>query len=428
MSNSLKNLSSHYIISKLIEILFIYAWIWPSMRLLMIGRKVANSSIEVIVALTPDLIMTIIFIVTYFYLKKKDLSFQWELIDKLFLFFFFSNVIIGFSLGYDVSIGLQIKAFRLTYWPMLFFLVGKIYHTDKRQFEYLLDKIFRWFILFAIIGFIIHFLFQEFNVKMMALAGYIIPSEYFIQRMGPLVWAPIEFGLLMAMGSVFYVYKIYTNHQKIYFLYLGILWTALLLSVSRGAILSFMIALVYMTIQQKNWKQFLLIVLEMLVIYVVISFLFSIEGKKFIMWILSSTIDTLTIQSGNTRAEQWKVAIQKFIERPYGYGFGKSGFIARWYSNIITVPAVTNITDGWYIKTACETGIYGLLSYLIFSVYLFYQLVQNKTKLVLLFSGAFFLLVNAMNVPSNALDYFPFMSIYWLIMGYSTSQKNDVSS
>ena len=81
-------------------------------------------------------------------------------------------------------------------------------------------------------------------------------------------------------------------------------------------------------------------------------------------------------------------------------------------------------TDGWYLKLANETGLIGLSTYfLLIGIYFIFALKklfkENKNISVLVF--AVFIMVNIQNVVCNTLDFYPFIILYWLLIGISAN-------
>jgi hypothetical protein len=105
-------------------------------------------------------------------------------------------------------------------------------------------------------------------------------------------------------------------------------------------------------------------------------------------------------------------------------GLGKSGWIANRFVKETEEETAFSATDGWYLKTANEIGIPGLVLFLVFFIYVGFLLLKesnfsepNLAFFVLILFGQVVLL----NLVSNSLDYFVFNSFIWLSLGIAVS-------
>ncbi|MEO6882915.1 MAG: O-antigen ligase family protein [Bacteroidia bacterium] len=261
--------------------------------------------------------------------------------------------------------------------------------------------------------------------------GYEIPT-YFITRMSSLLLTPVLFGTIMALSCTYYYYKI-SYYEFYWFNYVTfiLLFLCLLLSVSRGALISFLAASAFISVSVVHRKVKLIggLIFTMLIVLVFTSF-YATNSLKLVQWICHSSVETANMQAGVTRVNRWQVSLLDFKNQPQGYGFGKTGAVAyRYFINSPSIPAARYTTDGWYLKTACETGVYGLLSYLILAgTFLFYTLkkvIKNKSPNLIFTLGIFFV-INIQNIASNTLDFYPYIIVYWLIIGFSINERSVV--
>jgi len=125
---------------------------------------------------------------------------------------------------------------------------------------------------------------------------------------------------------------------------------------------------------------------------------------------------------GITRVELWRRSIHDFFQRPYGYGLGHAGATAVRFLKGTSTPAAVYATDGWFLKLACETGIPGLLSYLALAFYYLVLVAKNLSKhkySLYSFVVVLFIMINAQGIVANIYDFYPTISIVWLLLGYS---------
>jgi O-antigen ligase len=106
-------------------------------------------------------------------------------------------------------------------------------------------------------------------------------------------------------------------------------------------------------------------------------------------------------------------------------GIGKAGHVAARFLNENTSNASVYSTDGWFLKTLIETGIWGLLSYLIFACTFFILLIKNivrdRKNRILVFLLTVFIAINLQNMVSNVLDFYLFSYLYWGLIGLTAN-------
>ena len=96
---------------------------------------------------------------------------------------------------------------------------------------------------------------------------------------------------------------------------------------------------------------------------IIVLWLINQQIYDVFFFIASSTAETIMIKKGLSRVDLWLGAFNDFINNPMGYGLGKAGHVAVRFFGKLSNEAATYSTDGWYLKLANETGIWGLFSY-----------------------------------------------------------------
>jgi len=407
-------------------IFFIYICIAPAIRLLLIGGEEMKNFYEFIITTLPDFIL-LFFVLFSFNVWRNGNKFNFHTFDKIVLSFILFNTIYGFILSRNIFISAQ--GFRVTYLPACFYFIGRIF--TLYDFESLCKKIFTWILFFGIIGLVMHFGFRDFEKHLVALSGT-PESAYFIPRIGSLILMPVLFATLMAIACLYYYFKILTEKKYFYFLYIAILWSCIFLSVSRGPIIAFLLGFLFLTFIYREWINSVIV---FGIIIIVSTFWSYILVGSFtpIAWLFSSAADTLAFGEGITRVELWKRSIHDFIQRPWGYGLGHAGVTAKRFLKGTNIPAAVYTSDGWYLKIACETGVLGLLSFLTVCMVFFMKglkiIKENKLSLFT-FIFSIFLLINAQCIVGNTLDFYPYISLYWLLIGFAANsfQNNDTKN
>ncbi len=396
---------------------FIYSCCAPSVRLLLIGGEEMKNGFEFFITALPDfLAFGCLLFALLLMIKNK---FLFSPFDKIILFFILFNSVYGFILSRNIFISAQ--GFRVTYLPVLFYFTGRLLNEKDAEKNFS-DKIFSWFILFGVIGLILHFCFRNFEIHLITLAGR-TQSEYFIPRIGSLVLMPVLFATLMAIACLYFYYQLLTGKKILNYLFIAVLWSCIFLSVSRGPIIAFIAGFLFLTFIFREWKISALVFT--IIIFVSSFWSFLLVGSLTpLAWLFSSAADTLTFGENITRVELWKHSIHDFIQRPWGYGLGHAGVTAIRFLKGATTPAAVYTSDGWFLKIACETGVLGLLSYLFLAGKYFFsgiKIISSTKNSFFVFTFSIFILINAQCVVGNTLDFYPLISLYWLFIGMSAN-------
>ena len=125
------------------------------------------------------------------------------------------------------------------------------------------------------------------------------------------------------------------------------------------------------------------------------------------------------------------MAFEDFTDKPMGHGLGKAGHVARRFFKEGDKSASIHSTDGWYVKVACETGVWGFLSFAIISFIYFIQSIKYLRKnkgSIYLFFFLIFIFVAIQNIGSNVLDFYIFANLYWMLLGFSQNIINNLEN
>jgi len=406
-------------VSGLIMAYFIFCSLFITLRILIFGSDTSVSVVEYIFSSLPEILA--LFVLLYMILKSDLKLFyrQFSLFDKIIALYILTNVVYGTILAHDLK--LSIYGFRLTYLPMVFYFIVRMWHpSEMEKYEKLIRKISMWSLTLAIAGLLIYFIFTDFYDYMMA-KGNFVEMEYFVRRMGSLFWTPVMFASLMTICGLYFYYKALQKGKWIHYLFFGIIWSCLFLTISRGAIISFFFGLVLLAILMKNWRDFVKSILVM----AFVIFCFWMLDKvvtNILAFIFDSAWDTLSMKRGMTRVELWIHAWNDFLNRPMGYGLGMAGHVAARFFGRYSTKAATFSTDGYYLKMLNETGVWGLFSYLILMGTYVVQSVKYLRKHqtdFYLFLFVIILVVAVQNIVSNVNDFYLISSLIWIVIGIS---------
>lgn len=395
---------------------FIFGTLFLTIRLLIMGSEASKTVSQYILAMLPELLVLIImllFIIPHF---QKRIKFKLNQFDWFLMFYILTNVLIGIFVAKDFKLSLY--GIRMTYLPMLFYFISAQFSFSIVQFKFLLDAIFNWLVAVAIIGLILYFGFSDAMITMINKTGA-PPTEYFIVRMTSIFWSPVVFGTFMTCAFLYFFYQSTQNISIINYVCQAIISICVFLSVTRGSMIVLFIGLLILAILSKKWKPFLISLTILIVMFLSVAYYIA-TPSIFIDWILHSASETIGLKAGVTRVDLWIHAFADFKEHPFGRGLGKAGHVAaRFFQKPSNEASVTS-TDGWFLKLANETGVLGLLSYFILSIFLFIASISYIRKYgydFFCFLFVIFLIINVQNLVSNVLDFYLFSYLYWMIIG-----------
>lgn len=405
----------------LIIFFFAFICIFPSFRVLLVGAGEMSGLKATVITALPDIFLGIILLwAGILYIKNP---FKLKLFDYMVIGYIVLNVLIGVILGKDLKIAAY--GFRLTYLPVLFYFVGRLY--SQRDFYHtasLVKRVFYCFFGLGLAGLILYFFFPGFEKSLIEETGY-RQGEYFIPRMTSLVLTPILFATMMAIALLYFYCRILKSIRWVELAVMVVLSTCLFLTVSRGAILAFILIFILLSAVGRKWKPPSAQTIIIGLVILILGLILPVDGNIF-LWIFKSTSQTVTmgqtLETGEhiSRVELWKQSWADLWERPWGYGLGRAGATAVRFLKDTPETAAIYTTDGWYLKTACETGIFGLLSYLVLaSTFLIrgLKLFLTNYNYIFTFIIGMFLMVNIQNLASNVLDFSPYISLFWLLIG-----------
>lgn len=436
---------------QLFVMLFAFQALFILARGLLIGNNAATNIYELIIATAPDFFILVIFSIGLLMFIKNDFkSEKIVFFDVLILIFFVSNILLGIILANNILYSFY--AIRLTYLPMLMYYSIRFYCSSYRYSDYksILDGIFNWYILFAICFLILYLFFPKVDISLVKFVGGEI-NYYIIRRMGGVFFSPVGWGTFMAAAAIYYFVKLNSNFSASNLIVFCLFWFCLILSVSRGAIISFYVGCVLVCFLTKQFKPFLKALLVPLIIFLIYGF-FNPPALSLLGFVSTSSIETMqgtgeenkkivlseadgNLVKGiqNTRVKFWKLSLRDFTRNPMGYGLGKAGHIGNRFFSSPSQRKNASIysTDGWYLKLANETGIWGLITYLVIFIFHLYFILKNSILLkneLFLFSFVLFVMIAIQNVMSNVLDFYSFACFYWLVVALVYNLKQNIEN
>ncbi len=395
---------------------FIFASLFLTIRLLWIGSDASDSAGEFLISMLPELFvfgLTVYFLAWFFQHRESQ---QFHYLDWFIIVYIVSNVVLGTFLAHDLKLSLY--AVRMSYLPMIFFFFTSFSDAGKPELEKLVQWIFGLMIGIAVTGLVLYFCFYDAMIFMIQKTTAEV-AQYFIVRMTSIFWTPVHFATFMSVTMLFFFYRSTKKISWQNLLIQAIIAACVFMSVTRGAMIVLVIGLIMLTCFSRNWKAFLYTLLVMTGAFLLVSFYIS-GPAEFLNWILTSASDTMGLKKGVTRVDLWLDAISSFKDRPFGQGLGKAGHVAARFFDENSTEASVASTDGWFLKLANETGIWGLITYLTISITIFVVSIKHMLKIGFGFYSflfTVFIIVNIQNLVSNILDFYMFSYFYWLLIG-----------
>jgi hypothetical protein len=407
-------------VGKAFVLFVILICISPTLQLLFTHGHAPESVIDFIVVLIPDLAVLSIGIALF--LEKRRQKLELYLPDYTLLGFILINVIWGFIISDNIVTAF--KGFRITYLPIFFYFIARFWQPDRETIAKTLNCSYFTFIILALIGWILWLFFPDLTQLMYDYSGHPV-AIYFIVRMTSFLWTPVLFGTLMAWTGYYYFWKTIRNRTffNVNLILLIVSLSGLIMSVSRGPLLSFLIAILLLIPLFANWKKALMLVGLMVITQSIISFAVMGDLRQQV-WTFKSTASTISMEKDVTRVTRWEYSMKDFLDKPMGYGLGNAGAVA--YEKGDSTNKATLSTDGWYLKLACETGIIGLVSF--FFTALVFLVISWRDRLYSIDVIGFPLLGLALMIlvqsfSSNVFDFYPYIGIFWFITGLSIRNK-----
>ena len=142
---------------------------------------------------------------------------------------------------------------------------------------------------------------------------------------------------------------------------------------------------------------------------------------------MKSSSSTLILEKGVTRVDLWMKAFADFKEHPLGYGLGKAGHVATRFFGKNSSEASVSSTDGWFLKIAGETGLWGLSTYFFLAVSFIVRslnYIRNKSYSLFHFLLILFVVVNIQCLVSNVIDFYLLSYLFWLSLGLAENIKS----
>lgn len=347
-------------------------------------------------------------------------------------------VIVFWSFIYKESYKLNLKAFEKIKIPFLYYCViffTSIFVLSSKDIILSAYFIFEWLILLFIIylyhnaldGLDINTAIQDIKiiiwlkifttlfVLIVAPKLVLMGDSKTVYRIGGYFINPNHLGFLSSMLALYYMF--YNNKTKIYSFFVVLFLTLLIIITnSRGALFSFILAFTYTLIYSKNIKNYLIMIL--LSFFMITFFYFNIDY-------IYRGLDISNIISLSERIPLWYNYYLEFIKSPiigYGYiaGIKNMSLIiskAHWIA-----PHAHNDLIQAFLSGGIIVGFYSLFIYYLFFKSCFGQN-QNNVNSILLRGWFIQIICASILMPLISYKLSLLSSIVWIIIIASNRRR-----
>jgi len=405
---------------------FIYAALFPSLRLLLLGSASSSGFLEILFSLSPEILLAASFVACIRQygesLKWKNMNFS----DRALALYLALSLSWGFFRSQDLLLSTQ--SIRLTYLPCIVYFIARAVSrgSEKKEWWRAVEIIFAIQFYLCCIGLVLFFFFPGVVTFMMQKGNY-FQSAYFFTRLTSILWNPVFFASIAAVASLFYLWKYLISNKKIFLIGYFICYASMVLTVSRGAFFAFVIVFLLMFVWTSQKRKLVPFTLLSFSIYLLIIYMVT-GGVDIINWTVKSTFETVSMEGNLSRVRLWDLSMKDFLNNPWGNGLGKAGHVAHRYLSQSDTGASIYSTDGWYLKLANETGIPGIVLFIVFIYGYINSFLRIKPHSAFQkFCFIIFVFVMLQNIVSNVLDFNYFAPLFWLIIGstFSTVPEDD---
>lgn len=245
----------------------------------------------------------------------------------------------------------------------LFYVLGRLYPYSYRQFRLVVTSVLALGWIAAVFALLEAVVFRGWLFKLGSYFSYLgkdisqnLPHQFysfiggvFVLRPGSIYLNPIElsFALLIPLGLTWGL-GLHNAYRPARRLWIGlfIMLGALLLALSRSALVGLAIGLLFVVLLRPRMPRWFLVAGAMLLVGALV--LGAVVGlDRF----LSETVN-LADPSAQGHLARWRLSVEAIRQSPFGLGLGSTGPVARRF---IGKEALVN--ESWYFQIATEMGI-----------------------------------------------------------------------
>ncbi|MCX7697349.1 MAG: hypothetical protein N2Z72_06625 [Bacteroidales bacterium] len=414
-------------------LLLFFITFYPTVRVLVIGHRSYLTTYELFFSLLPDIFILLFGIAAVFLSETNPLKLikqkkiKLEIADIILIFYILIYIALGLiHLAYPIAF---FHAIRITFLPLVFYVIFRF--LSEKETKFLLMILMWWLFGLSFLASGLYLFSHEIFLKIYELLD--IPTwEYIIPRLSFLIWSPVVFGSCMALGL--FLSQLFIKKTLLRFLIAVVFSISLVLTMSRGAILSTLLTLIFVFIVSKDFRfSSLAYLATFLFIFFSLSFILT-KSTDLAFWTFQSTEKVIQGTSEESRDISYSQiihdvhhAICKQKDTTFfppeklvlGSGLGTAGHVGMKYSQKFDFPFYPATLDGYYLKIFIETGLIGLFIFLLImgSLFMWYliQFIKRKQPMLLLPTLLLFYTL-IQNAVSNAMDFYFYSYVFWAIL------------
>ncbi|WP_339194218.1 O-antigen ligase family protein [Aeribacillus sp. FSL W8-0870] len=373
------------------------------------------------------------------------------LFSVFFLLFCLIGVVSAFITGVEItSIIFQIRAFVLTFLCM--FIISELKITEKDIAQFFLVTV----CLATVLS--VHGLIEKLSLRTLLLPEAWVQmdlAETNRIRIYGLAGNPniLATYLMISFFSVFYLIKKFDRFKPLLYVIATLIFGVVLLTYSRGTILSFAIAYLVFIAATRQWKlvksQTIVIAAALFIIFLPTAYTAEYienyfndkqlaeqsqkkihkENRYFDMF----SDDTISKSTEGGRIFIIKKGIEIFKEHPLiGTGFGTYGDSASWAfgSPILKAYGIQNpiYSDNQYIQILVQSGVVGALFFFLFFVMVIITIIRsNREKMEKWIVLAFLIVGATAAVFYNILEDKTFTLYFYIVLGFLLNKHRKFS-
>mgnify|MGYP001770221102 CR=1 FL=1 len=398
-----------------------------------------------------------IILVLFFLVILQKIFIHKEWFGRTFLFsvFFLLFCLIGavsaFITGVEItSIIFQIRAFVLTFLCMIIISELKITEKDIAQF------FFVTVCLAAVLS--VHGLIEKLSLRTLLLPeawAQMDLAETNRIRIYGLAGNPniLATYLMISFFSVFYFIKKFERFKPLFFVIATLIFGVVLLTYSRGTILSFAIAYLVFIVATRQWKlaksQIIVMATALIIVFLPTAYTaeymenhfkdkqLAEQSQKTIhkenRYLDMFSDDTIAKSTESGRIFVIKKGIEIFKDYPLiGTGFGTFGDSASWAfgSPILKEYGIHNpiYSDNQYIQILVQTGVIGALFFFLFFVVLIITIIRSHCEKIEKWIVLAFLIAGAAAAAFyNILEDKTFTLYFYIVLGFLLNKHRKYS-
>ncbi|MBI4040213.1 O-antigen ligase family protein [Candidatus Daviesbacteria bacterium] len=292
---------------------------------------------------------------------------------------------------------------RFALYSSILLVVFNLNQTLKGAKELLLEVLIRFGALLALLGF----------AQLLVLPNFDLLTQFGFDphqnRLASTFLDPNFTGVYLSLTLLLIFHKFITSKSKIWLIWLGVVGLAIILTYSRSAYLTLVISALVLTIFR--WR-------KLLIFLVIVAVLAGIFFPRFYQRVVGGlTID----QSASERLISWQNGLNVWRHWPVlGVGFNNYRYSQGQLNLLRSFQTDQSHSGGGvdssFIFVLATTGVIGLLSYLVFWLYVWKLLIFKRTNFnIIVLAAVIGLLLGSQF--TNALFYPPIMLWYLVVLG-----------